>query len=138
MRRGKVLAIDYGSRNVGIATCDELGVTVQPLPSLPNRSRKELLRSLRSLSADHAIESLVVGLPWNMNGSAGPAVERVRAFVRQLGEALALPVETVDERLSSVEASEAWRQLSARQQRRYRTVDSLAAALILERFLRGE
>jgi putative Holliday junction resolvase len=138
MPRGKVLAVDYGTRNVGLADCDELGITVRPLPSLPNRGRKELVRRLRTVIEENRIEELVVGLPWNMNGTSGPAAERVLAFVRGLQEALSLPVRTVDERLSSVEAEEAWRALPARRQRRYRTVDSLAAALILQRFLRGE
>ena len=70
-----------------------------------------------------------------MDGSRGPAAERVEAFIRLLANELALPLDTVDERLSTIEAIVLWRAMNRRQQRRYRTVDSLAAALILERHL---
>ena len=76
------------------------------------------------------------GTSWN--GSEGPAAARVRRLIAELARELGLAVRGVDERLSTVEATEIWRRLSPRRQRACRTVDSLAAALILERFLRGE
>jgi putative Holliday junction resolvase len=135
MRRGRILALDYGSKNIGLATSDELGVAVRPLPSIPNRSRLDLLRRLRATAKELAIEALVVGLPLHMNGSFGEAADRARRFMEQLRRELGLPLWEVDERLSTIEAAEVWREMSVRQQRRYRTLDSLAAALILERFL---
>ena len=135
MPRGRILALDYGSKNIGLATSDELGVAVRPLPSIPNRSRLDLLRRLRATVKELAIEALVVGLPLHMNGSSGEAVDRARRFMEHLRRELGLPLWEVDERLSTIEAAEVWRAMSARQQRRYRTLDSLAAALILERFL---
>lgn len=135
MRRGRILALDYGSKNIGLATSDELGVAVRPLPSIPNRSRLDLLRRLRATVKELAIEALVVGLPLHMNGSSGEAADRARRFMEQLRRELGLPLWEVDERLSTIEATEVWRAMSVRQQRRYRTLDSLAAALILERFL---
>ena len=73
-----------------------------------------------------------------MNGTEGPAALSVRKLIYDLERELGLPVRGIDERLSTVAALDAWRTLTARQQRRYRTVDSLAAALILQRFLGGE
>ncbi len=110
-------------------------MTVQPLASVPNNGKGYLVGRLRAAAQEHAVSLIVVGLPWNMDGSAGAAIERVRRFMETLTAELALPLAPVDERLSTVEAAEIWNQMSARQKRRYRTVDSLAAALILERYL---
>jgi len=132
---GRILALDYGTKNIGLASCDELGVAVRPLPSIPAANRRELRRRLQAMLAAMSIDSLVIGLPVNMDGSAGPAAERARRFALQLREDLGLPVREVDERLSTVEATEIWKTMSGRQRRRYRTVDSLAAAFILKRFL---
>ena len=135
MKRGKILALDYGTKNVGLACCDELAVTVRPLPSLPNQSRRNLFTRLRAAIQENAIEELVVGIPLNLNGTPGQAVRLVEKFIKDLRAESGLPIHSVDERLSTVEALETWNAMSARQQRRYRTVDSLAAAFILERFL---
>jgi len=138
VRREKVLAVDYGTRNIGLAESDELGITIRPLPSFPNRGRRDLVARLRSRLASAAVDRVVVGLPRNMDGTEGPAAARVRSLIGALERDLGLPVTGVDERLTTVEATEIWRSLPHRQQRGYRTVDSLAAALILERFLGGE
>jgi putative pre-16S rRNA nuclease len=134
---GKVLALDYGTKNVGLACCDELGVTVRPLASIPNTSRRNLVARLRTVIEEHGIQSLVVGIPRNMNGSFGESANQVERFIAALRRELGLPLSSVDERLSTVEAQEVWNEMSPRQQRKYRTVDSLAAAIILERFLRA-
>jgi putative Holliday junction resolvase len=132
---GRILAIDYGSKNVGLATSDELGVAVRPLPSLPNLGKRDLLRRLRTIIAELGAEAIVLGLPVNMDGSSGAAVDRIRRFARILKEEFGLPLHEMDERLSTVEAAETWNAMSARQQKKYRTLDSLAAAFILERHL---
>jgi putative holliday junction resolvase len=137
VHRGKVLALDYGTKHVGLACCDELGVTVRPLASIPNTGRRNLIARLRTVIEENRIQSLVVGIPRNMDGSFGDSANRVERFVAALRRELGLPLSGVDERLSTVEAQEAWNEMRPRQQRKYRTVDSLAAAFILERFLRA-
>jgi putative Holliday junction resolvase len=129
------LAIDYGSKNVGLACSDELRVTVRPLQSVPNKGRKDLVRRLSETIERLEIGEVVVGLPWNMDGSAGTAVSQVESFISSLAKVLNLPLQRVDERLSTAEAEEVWNEMTPRQQKRYRTVDSLAAAMILKRFL---
>jgi putative Holliday junction resolvase len=133
-----VLAVDYGTRNIGLARSDALGVTVVPLPSLANPGRRRLLERLETLTAEHEIAEIVVGMPWNMDGTPGPAAEQAVELIDAVRSRLGLPVRGCDERLSTVEATERWNALSPRQRRRYRSVDSLAAALILERYLGGE
>jgi len=135
MGAGRILALDFGSKNVGLATSDELGVAVRPLPSILNASRRDLLRRLRAAIQEYAIDTLVIGLPLNMDGTSGPSAQVVRRLANDLRGQLPLPVWEVDERLSTVEAIEVWRTMNSRQRRKYRTVDSLAAAFILKRFL---
>ncbi len=95
----------------------------------------DLLGRLRAFVEEEHIKEIVVGLPFSMDGTPGAAVHRVERFMARLRNHLELPLHGVDERLSTVEAAEMWREMSARRQQRYRTVDSLAAALILKRFL---
>lgn len=135
MSRGRVLALDYGKRHVGLACCDELGVTVRPLDAISNVSRRKLLSSLLEIVSELGIDRVVVGLPVNMDGTPGEAVRRAEEFIKDLRKHMHLPLVRVDERLTTVEALEMWRSMSPRRRRRYRTVDSLAAALILRRYL---
>jgi putative Holliday junction resolvase len=135
VKAGRILAVDYGRRRVGIALCDEMGVAVRPIPALPNKGRRELVSQIRRLVEEHEVEGLVVGLPLNMDGTAGESASQAREFMQTLRSQLNLPLTAVDERLTTVEAAGLWKDMSPRQQKKYRSVDSLAAALILQRFL---
>jgi len=134
--RGKILAVDYGEKNIGLACSDDLGLTVQPLPSIPNLGRRDFLKRLRTAVRTLSIQKLVVGIPLNMDGTRGDSVVRMERLVEDLNVALKIPIVGADERLSTLEALEFWRHMSLKQQRKYRTADSLAAALILERYLK--
>jgi putative Holliday junction resolvase len=134
--RGRILAVDYGEKNIGLACCDELGLTVQPLPSIPNGGPRDFLKKLRATIRTMGIQELVLGIPINMDGTQGDAVLRMEQLMTTLKAELKIPLSGVDERLSTVEAMEFWRNMNRRQQKRYRTVDSLAAAFILERYLK--
>jgi putative Holliday junction resolvase len=136
MDEGRILAIDYGSKNIGLACSDELGTIARPLPSIQPSSHRDLISKLRRLIGEHNVRMLVIGNPLNLDGSSGSAVRRVERFVSLLDKEFSLPLRRVDERLSTVEAMEIWKELNLKQQRRYRTIDSLAAALILERHLK--
>lgn len=134
--RGRFLAIDYGEKNIGLAYSDALAITVQPLPSIRNTGLKDLKRKLKSLAEELEISALVVGLPLNMDGSGNDSVRRIEKLMHQLESAIKVPMAAFDERLSTVEAEEYWGRMNTRQKKKYRTIDSLAAALILERFLK--
>ena len=133
--KGRVLAVDYGKKNIGLAHSDELRLTVQPLPSLPNMGKKDFLRRARELAETLEIREVVIGMPLRMDGSRGDAALAMEKIRRSLEGTLKLAVTEIDERLSTVEALEIWREMTPRRQRKYRTVDSLAAAMILERFI---
>jgi len=134
--KGRLLAIDYGEKNIGLACSDALRITVQPLPSIPNSGRKDFIQKMKSMVRKMDIQALIVGIPLNMDGSRNDSVIKMEKLMRSLETALELPLTGVDERLSTVEAMDYWKQMNSRQQKRYRTIDSLAAALILERYLK--
>ena len=133
--KGRVLAVDYGKKNIGLAHSDEFRLTVQPLPSLPNIGKKDFLRRVGALAETLEIREAVIGMPLRMDGSRGDAALAMEKIRRSLEGTLKLAVTEMDERLSTVDALEIWREMTPRRQRKYRTVDSLAAALILERFI---
>ncbi len=108
---------------------------MRPLPSIPNRGRRQLVSHLSEAVRQQKAERVLIGVPLNMDGTSGDAVRRVDRFIEALRAEIGVPLESFDERLSTIEAEEVWREMSARQQKRYRTVDSLAAALILRRYL---
>jgi len=128
--------MDYGRKNIGLAYCDELGITIQPLPSLPNAGIRDLIKRLQSLIRSLEVRHLVLGMPLNMDGTRGDAFDAMQQLLEILRAKLTIPLSGVDERLSTVEAAEIWQALGRKQQKKYRTIDSLAAALILERYLK--
>jgi putative Holliday junction resolvase len=135
-RRGRILALDYGERNIGLAYSDEMGLTVQPLPSIPNSILWSFVKKLQNVIRTLNIQEMVLGIPLNMDGTLGDAARRMEQIMVELRSRINLPLTGIDERLSTVEALEIWKSLNQKQQKKYRTVDSLAAALILERYLR--
>jgi putative holliday junction resolvase len=134
--RGRILAVDYGEKNIGLAYCDELGLTVQPMPSMPNLGTANLMKKLRAVAGTLAIQEIVLGIPYKMDGTRGDAAQRMEKLLEALKAALKIPISGVDESLSTVEAMEVWQGMNRKQQKKYRTVDSLAAAFILERHLK--
>ena len=133
--KGRVLAVDYGKKNIGLAHSDEFRMTVQPILSLPNVGKKDFLKRVGVLAETLEIREIVVGMPLRIDGSRGDAALAIEKIMRSLEGTLKLTTTEMDERFSTVEALEIWQEMTPRQQRKYRTVDSLAAALILERFL---
>ncbi len=131
------MALDYGERNVGVAVSDELQLTARPLTTI----RREKLRyasfieRIRQLVDENGIAALVVGLPLNMDGSRGAAAERVERFVSDLRRSLSIPVETVDERLTSREADRMLREMGVDLRERRARSDQYAASLILQDYL---
>ena len=128
--------MDYGGKNIGLAYCDALGLTVQPMPSMLNCGTANLLKKLRTIIRTLDIQEIVLGIPFRMDGTRGDAALRMEQLMEELKAALKIPISGVDELLSTVEALEVWRSMNKKRQKKYQTVDSLAAALILERFLK--
>jgi putative Holliday junction resolvase len=128
--------VDYGEKNIGLACTDELGLTVQPLPSIRNPGKKNFLKVLRTQIQTLGVQKIVLGIPVRMDGTHGDSAVRMERLKDMLKAGLKIPVAGVEETLSTVEAMEFWKTMNRKQQKKYRTVDSLAAAFILERYLR--
>jgi putative Holliday junction resolvase len=103
---GVVLAIDYGKKRLGLALSDELGVTTRPFAVWTRTNRRRDLARLRDLARQNAVRRIVVGLPLHLDGTKSEMSEEAEAFAARIEKALSLPVELMDERLSSWEAQQ--------------------------------
>ncbi len=131
----RVLGIDLGSRRIGVAVSDGLGLTAQPRATLPRHGGMRDMESIAKAVKDAEADRIVVGLPLDPEGKEGPAAARARAFAEKLHATLQLPVELCDESFSTVEAEEVLIAADLSRARRRQVVDKLAAAVILQRWL---
>ena len=131
----RYLGVDLGTRRIGVALSDELGLTAQALPTLEPRTEDNALIAIRELIDRYGVLEVVIGLPKNMNGTLGPAAEKALAFARRLEEGGPAKVTMWDERLTSRAAERLLIEADVRRAKRRRTVDQLAAVLILQGFL---
>jgi len=132
---GRVLAIDLGSKRVGVAVSDELRDTTRPLPPLPRTPWKRLCAALINLCEEFDVKMVVLGLPLRLDGSEGDAANEVKRIARNLTLSLHLPVELQDERYTSKDAEDNLRQIGVRVQSFVEYVDSESAAIILNDYL---
>jgi putative Holliday junction resolvase len=131
----RLAALDVGDARIGVAVCDELGLTVRGAGIVRRVGGQRDLNAVAALLAPLEPERVVVGLPLNMDGSEGPQAAKVRAFGQRLAAHLALPVEFWDERLTTVEAEQTLRNAGLSRARRRDLIDQEAAAVILESYL---
>lgn len=131
----RILAIDHGEKRMGVAISDELGIIAQPVGFLEAEPFDGLLEKLRDSVRQREVALILVGLPRNMDGSFGPAALKVQEFVAVLKGAFAIPVQTWDERLTTVEASRRLTQGGTRAKQQKGKVDAAAAAVLLQSYL---
>ena len=136
--RAPVLALDLGSKRVGVAISDSLSISINRLEAIQRTNWKQLLRDVEKLALRFDAKTLVIGLPLKLNGSLGDAALATRETALKFARSLKLPVYLQDERLSSAEAEENLRAAGARAEGIGRLVDSEAAALILRDFLASD
>ena len=133
--QGRVLAIDMGSKRVGLAVSDELRLTVRALPALPRTPWKRLLSSLAELCEQFDVRSIVLGLPLRLDGTEGDAAQEVKRLGHNLQLSLKLPLYFQDERLTSKDAENSLRERGFQDVEISRRIDSEAASIILSDFL---
>jgi putative Holliday junction resolvase len=131
----RVLAIDHGTRRMGIALSDPSGLIAQPLEFIPAEPFAQFLTRLKEILREKEVELLLVGMPRNMDGTYGPAAAKVGEFVAVLKENLTTPIRTWDERLTSAQANRFLIEANVRRQDRKEKVDKAAAAILLQSFL---
>jgi putative Holliday junction resolvase len=131
----RILAIDYGTKRMGIAVSDELQMIAQPLEYIPAEPFEQFLVRLKQLLQEKQVELILVGMPRNMNGSYGPAALKVQDFVATLSRALIVPIKTWDERLTTAQANRFLIEGNVRREKRKEKVDKMAAAILLQSYL---
>lgn len=133
----RILALDHGTRRVGVAVSDELQMIAQPLEYIPPEPFGDFLRRLKTVLQEKEISLILVGMPRNMDGSYGAAALKVQEFVAVLKDAVTVPIKTWDERLTTVQAQKFLIQGRVRREERKQKVDKTAAAILLQSYLDG-
>ena len=133
----RVMALDFGSKAIGVALADEMQLTARPLTTLRRNQLKfaEVLERITALVIEYGVGTLVIGLPLNMDGTRGPAASRVESFVAQLKQHISIPIVMMDERLTSFGAEQLLRELGIGERERRAKSDEYAALLILRDYL---
>jgi putative holliday junction resolvase len=131
----RILGLDYGSRRIGIAISDELGMTARGVTTLMRKNRTADLDAIAELVGRLAAERIVVGYPLRLDGSEGIQCEKINRFIRRLEMRLSLPVVRWDETLSTKEAEELLREAGVQKEKRRGAVDRIAASIILQGYL---
>ncbi len=131
----RILALDVGTKRIGLAVSDPLGLTAQGLKVLDRQDPERDLNRLLEIARDYRVKEVLVGLPRHLDGRLGEQAEEILALARALGDALGVKVTTWDERLSTAEAERLLIAADLRRARRRRVVDQVAATLILQAYL---
>jgi putative Holliday junction resolvase len=131
----RILGLDVGSRTIGVAVSDPLGITAQGLETIRRRNKRLDFEQLAELIRRHEIAEIVIGYPLRMSGDTGTQSDKMAAFAEEIRRRFGLPVHLWDERLTSVEANRLLRETDMSIRRRAQVVDRLAATLILQGFL---
>ena len=131
----RIMGIDFGDARTGLAVSDEMNILVGDAWTLNQRSPELVAEEIASEAARRGVQRLVLGLPKNMDGSEGPRAEKCREFAELLGTKTDLPIVMWDERRSSIEAHAILHANGKKEKKHRKTVDAVAASLILEGYL---
>lgn len=131
----RIAGLDVGDKTIGVALSDELGWTAQGLEVIRRRRLEEDLARLDAIARQYGVQRWVVGMPRNMNGTYGPRAELTREFMAALEERLGLPVESYDERMTTMAAERVLLEADVSRAKRRQVIDKMAAAVILQGYL---
>jgi putative Holliday junction resolvase len=131
----RILAIDHGTKRMGIAISDEMRTIAQPLEYIAAEPLDKFFDRLAQIIAEKQISLIVVGVPRNMDGTYGPAAAKVQEFVAALKDVVTVPIKSWDERLTSVQANRYLIEADVRRSKRKEKVDKTAAAILLQSYL---
>jgi putative holliday junction resolvase len=134
-QRVSALGLDVGRKRIGVAGCDGTGLIATGLTTIARQSFEQDLETLRYWVTMRQVQVLVIGLPYHLNGDLGAQAKQVQKFARRISKALSLPVEYVDERLTSIQAEELIQAENRLPQHNKGLIDRKAAAIILQQWL---
>ncbi|MDR2461275.1 MAG: Holliday junction resolvase RuvX [Deltaproteobacteria bacterium] len=132
----RYMALDPGTQVVGVALSDPGAIIVSPLVAIPRRPHQRFLQRVKELIQEHKPEKLAMGLPLAKDGSRGIAAQKALALASELRKVLDIPIETIDESFTTVEAMELMEEAKVKLKKRSKLIDSFSAAIILERYLK--
>lgn len=131
----RILALDVGEKNIGVAISDELGWTAQALPSLRRQTKDRDTCAIANIVEEKCVTGIVVGMPVSLDGSLGKKAREVAGFVEDLKRRLSLPIKVWDERFTSVQAERVMLEADLSRKKRKKKIDQLSAQLILQSYL---
>ena len=131
----RILALDHGTKRIGVAISDELKMIASPLEFIPADPFVDVLARLKELIREKEVELILIGMPRNMDGSYGPAALQVQQFIAVLKDAITVPIKAWDERLTSAQANRFLIAANVRRDKRKEKVDKTAAAILLQSYL---
>ena len=131
----RILALDHGTKRIGVAVSDETKTIALPLEYIPAEPFANFLGRLKLLLREKEVDLILIGHPRNMDGSYGPAAQKVDTFVGVLKTAITVPIKLWDERLTSTMANRTMIQANVRRDQRKEKVDAMAAAILLQSYL---
>ena len=132
----KIMGLDYGEARTGVALSDELGMMAHGLESIEHKGNdKKLLERICEIIKANKVSKIVIGYPLNMNATKGPRVEKTDAFIKKLEKETGLPVEKIDERLTTVAAHKTMTLLGVSAEKKKKIVDTISAEYILQMYL---
>lgn len=131
----RLIGIDLGDATIGVAVSDPLGLTAQGVTTIRRKKRAQDMAALGKIVDEYHAEGFVLGWPLNMDGSRGPAVDKVQSFADILRQEFALPIFYQDERLTTVAAHKTLLENDTSRAKRHQVVDKLAAVFILQTYL---
>lgn len=134
----KILGLDMGSKRIGVAVSDGLGIIAEGLLTLEKEKDADLIRQLRDIILTEEIKEIVVGLPLNMDGSCGPQAKSAISFADSLKEKFDIPIKLWDERMSTMEVERIMIEADVSRAKRKKKIDKLAAQVILQSYLNAQ
>ncbi|MEN6444585.1 MAG: Holliday junction resolvase RuvX [Candidatus Cloacimonas sp.] len=132
---GRILALDYGEKRIGLALSDPNRIFAKPLRILANQGFEKLIKDLQEVISQYSVTKLIVGIPYAIDGSFTPKTEECQSILNRLQKAMSIPVEGFDERYSTWEANEELKKMGYTWQEAKKIKDAMAAAMFLKEYL---
>ena len=131
----RILGLDVGQKTIGVAVSDPLGFTAQGITTIRREKKSKDIEELKKICDEYKVETIVIGLPKNMNGTIGFAGEKIQEFSELIKEEIGIKIEFWDERLTTVAAQRAMLEADLSRGKRKKIVDKIAASYILQGYL---
>lgn len=135
---GRILALDYGEKRVGLAMSDPMQMFAKPFDTIDNLSFEHIITELHRIIREQSIITLIIGIPWSIEGTPTGKTHETLQFIEKIKETLALPVIGWDERYTTSEANDLLKQMGYDWKKARKVVDSMAACFILKRYLESD